>query len=227
MLRFGSITEMNPETGYARVKFTDDEIVSDWLQICIMGAVGNKFFYTFDVNEQVACLMDENSEDGVILGALRNDGTQPPAGVTQDIFRIQFSDDSAIEYNRATHELNINITGKVNITAESEVNIEAQTANVSAQVVTVEADMLDVDASFITIAGESTLTGNLTVSGAFTAASISAPVIGGAGVSISGGNLAADGEVSGATVKAGTIDLATHVHAGVQPGSGSTAPPTP
>jgi len=227
MLRFGNITEMNPQTGYARVKFTDDGIVSDWLQICTMGAFGNKFFFTFDVNEQVACLMDEYSEDGVILGALWNDGTQPPAGVTQDTFKIQFSDNSSIEYNRTTHDLNINVTGKINITAESEVNIEAQTANVSAQVVTVEANMLDVDASFITIAGESTLTGNLTVTGVVTAASISAASIGGAGVSIEGGNLAADGDVSGATVTAGTIDLATHVHAGVQSGSSSTAPPTP
>lgn len=219
MLRFGAITEIDVNKCYARVTFMDDDVVSDWLQICVMGAVGNKYFHMFDINEQVACLMDENSDEGVILGALFNDKTNPSGG-NKDVVRVQFIDDSFIEYNRASHEYNINIKGKVNITAESEVNV-------SAQVVTIEADMVDVDATNINLTGNVIVTGNITASGTVSAAAISAPIISGPGVSMTGGNLEADGELKGSSVKAGTIDLGTHTHTGVTTGGGTSGPPTP
>lgn len=227
MLRFGTITEIDTEKCYARVTFMDDDIVSDWLQICVMGALGNKFFHMFDINEQVACLMDENSDEGVILGALFNDKTNP-AGGNKDVVRVQFTDDSFIEYNRATHEYNVNVKGKINITAETEININSDSqVNVSAQVVSVEADMIDVDATNINMTGNVVVTGNVTASGTVAAAAISAPIISGPGVSMTGGNLEADGELKGSTVVAGTIDLGTHVHSGVTTGGGSSGPPTP
>lgn len=201
MLRIGHITEIDVNKGYARVTFMDDGIVSDWLQVCVMGALGNKFFHTFDVNEQVACLMDENSDDGVILGALFNDKT-PPSGGGKDVVRVRFSDDSFIEYNRGSHEYNINIKGKVNITAETEI--------------TVSAPMVSIDATAVEVSG------TLAVAGALTAASISA-----GGMTADGGNLAVMGEVSGSTVVAGTIDLGTHTHSGVQTGGGTSGPPIP
>ena len=77
MLRFGNITEIDVSKCYARVKFLDDGIVSAPLQIVVMGALSTKFFHIFDINEQVACLMDENSEDGVILGAVFSDDITP------------------------------------------------------------------------------------------------------------------------------------------------------
>jgi phage baseplate assembly protein V len=228
MLRIGTITEIDVSKCYARVTFMDDDIVSDWLQICVMGALSNKFFHMFDINEQVACLMDEHSDDGVILGALFNDKT-PPAGGNKDVVRVQFSDDSFVEYNRATHEYNINVKGTVNIVSEGETRIEAQTVTVDATMVSIDAEMVDVQATAVTMSG------TLTVTGALTAASLTAASgsITGGGMTAEGGNLevtgdvTAEGEVSGASVVAGTINLATHVHAGVETGGGSTAPPTP
>jgi len=116
MLRFGTITEVDPAKGYARVTFTDDGIVSDWLQVLTLGAIKDSFSHTFSINEQVACLMDENSEEGVILGALNNDKT-PPNGAGDGIFRVKFEDNSVIEYNKNTHKYSINIIGEVDITA--------------------------------------------------------------------------------------------------------------
>ena len=81
---------------------------------------------------------------------------------------------------------------------------------------------VSVDATNIGMTGVVNVTGSMTVSGAITAASISA-----GGVTADGGDLSVTGEISGATVVAGTINLGTHVHAGVQTGGGSTAPPTP
>jgi len=228
MLRIGNITEIDTEKCYARVTFIDDDIVSDWLQICVMGALSNKFFHMFDINEQVACLMDEHSDDGVILGALFNDKT-PPEGGGKDIVRVQFTDESFIEYNRATHEYNINIKGKVNIISEGETHIEAQVVSVEATMVTIEAEAVSVDATAVTMSG------TLTVAGALTAASLAAAsgAITGGGMVADGGNLAvegdvtAEGAVTGSTVAAGTVDLGTHTHSGVQTGGGTSGPPTP
>lgn len=220
MLRFGNISEIDPAKCYARVTFLDDGIVSDWLQIVVMGAISNEFFHIFDINEQVACMMDENSEEGVILGAVFNDRKSPSLGGT-DIVSVKFSDNSSIEYNRSTHEYNINVSGNINISSSGETMIS------SSSVVMVQAEMVDISASNISISGNTILAGNLNVSGVITAPTVSAANITGPGVSMSGGNLEADGELKGATVVAGTIDLATHTHSGVTTGGGTSGPPTP
>lgn len=226
MLRFGHITEIDPAKGYARVTFLDDEIVSAWLQIVVLGALKNKFFHMFDINEQVAVLMDEDSVEGVILGAVFNDGNQ--AGGNKDAVRVQFEDDSFIEYNRSTHEYNINVKGKINIVSEGETKIEAQTVAVDATMVTIDAEMVDIQATAVTMSG------TLTVTGALSAASLTAASGGitGGGMTAEGGNLevtgdiTAEGEVSGLTVIAGGISLTDHTHPGVEPGGGVTGPPS-
>jgi len=221
MLRFGHITEIEPSKCYARVTFMDDGIVSAPLQIVTMGALNNKFFHMFDINEQVAVLMDEDSVEGVILGAVFNDDTNPDGG-DKDVFRVKFSDDSFIDYNRATHEYNVNVKGKVNIISEGETHIEAQVVSLDATMVTVDSEAVTIDATAVTISG------TLTVAGALTAASLAASSggISGGGMTAEGGDLSVTGEVSGATVVAGTVDLGTHVHSGVQTGGGTSGPPT-
>ena len=237
MLRFGNITEIDVSKCYARVKFLDDGIVSAPLQIVVMGALSTKFFHIFDINEQVACLMDENSEDGVILGAVFSDDVTPNGG-DKDVVRVLFPDDSSIDYNRNSHEYNIDIKGKINITADAEVNLDAQVVNLDAEVINATATTVNIEgATNITgateITGNLIVTGNITASGTVTATTaVSTPSLSGPGVSMSSGNITADGEVSADTVRgysviSGNIDLATHVHSGVQTGSGSTAPPTP
>lgn len=240
MLRSGKITAIDVQNCTARVTFADDGIVSDFLQIVVMGALSTKFFHMFDINEQVAVLMDENSEEGVILGALYNKGTKPDPAVTKDKVKVLFPDESFIEYDRESHEFTADIKGKINIKSDSEVNIEAQTANVSADTVevdatqvTVDADTVTIDAMMVDITGTVDITGNVIVSGTVTAAEISAPIIGGGGVSMSSGNLTASGDieatgqVKGATVKQGAIELGTHKHTGVTTGPGTTGTPTP
>lgn len=229
MLRFGNITEVQPDACYARVKFLDDGIVSAPLQILVRAALVDKDSFTFEINEQVAVLMDENSEEGVILGAIFNDNTKPTGG-GKGIFIMKFGDDSEIKYDRTAHKYTIDVKGDVEIKAEGDVIVEADIVDVTAATVKVDATQVEVDADAVTVdalmidlTGTVNLTGDLIVSG-----SISAPSFSGAGgVTMSGGNIEAPGEVKGAIVKAGTVDLGTHLHAGVTPGSGNTAPPTP
>lgn len=70
MLRFGIVTQINPISVQARVSFEDDESTSYWLPVIQTKTLKDKFYSMPDIGEQVVCLMDENSEDGVILGAI-------------------------------------------------------------------------------------------------------------------------------------------------------------
>ena len=65
MIRFGTISETDPEKYLARVKFEADGIVSDWLPLVSFGTMETKVEFPLDVDEQVCCLMDERCEDGV------------------------------------------------------------------------------------------------------------------------------------------------------------------
>ena len=70
MLRFGTVTSINPKTARARVQFAQDSMTSYWLPVLQRKTYTDKFYSMPPIGEQVACLMDENSEDGVILGAI-------------------------------------------------------------------------------------------------------------------------------------------------------------
>ena len=70
MLRFGTVTSINPKTARARVQFAQDKMTSYWLAVLQNKTFKDKFYSMPAIGEQVACLMDENSEDGVILGAI-------------------------------------------------------------------------------------------------------------------------------------------------------------
>ena len=70
VLRFGIVSQIDPIKVQARVSFEDDESTSFWLPIIQTKTLKDKFYAMPDIGEQVACLMDENSEDGVILGAI-------------------------------------------------------------------------------------------------------------------------------------------------------------
>lgn len=197
MLRFGNITEIQPDTGYARVTFLDDDIVSDWLQICVPGALGNKYAYSFAINEQVACLMDHNGDEGVILGALYNDGTQPPPGISDKIASVVFSDGTKIEYDSQAGKLTINSVGSVEIQAATEVKITAPVI---------------------------TVTGNLLVSGSISAGGGTMTLEGG-NINVDG-SLTAD-QINASEVTAGGVALTTHKHTGVTTGGGTSGPAIP
>jgi len=153
----------------------------------------------FSINEQVACLMDENSEEGVILGAIFNDKT-PPNNAGDGIFRVKFDDDSVIEYNRNSHEYKLDIKGKINISADTEINITSTAGEVKVNALnaTVTATTLaKIQAPAIQLTGAVAISGALTVGGTITAP-------GGGAIS---GDLKATGDVL-----AGTVSLKTHRH---------------
>lgn len=106
MLKFGTVTNINPLTAKARVEFADDNIISYWLPILQKKTLKDKYYSVVDVGEQVACLMDENCEDGVILGAIYTSLDEIPA-ISSSQHLVKFEDGSFVEYNRDNEMLTV------------------------------------------------------------------------------------------------------------------------
>lgn len=107
MLKFGIVTNIDEKQAAARVQFQDDDIPSDWLPVSQAKTLKDKFYILPDIGEQVACLMDENLEDGVILGAIYSDEDTCPI-VSKDKITAKFQDGSSIEIDKSAGDLIIN-----------------------------------------------------------------------------------------------------------------------
>lgn len=105
-MRFGTVTNINPFEVKARVQFAEDDMTSYWLPVLQTKTLKDKFYAMPDVGEQVACLMDENSEDGVVLGAIYT--TEDKAVInTEKQLSINLEDESLINANKETQTLTV------------------------------------------------------------------------------------------------------------------------
>lgn len=224
MLKYGIITEIDAAKGLARVHFDEDGIVSDWLPITVPKAMEDSFSFFPDINEHVACVMDEHADNGVIIGSLYNSQTQPNGG-NPNKWRVRFKDGTVIEYDRAAHKLYVDAQGQVEIKATGAVKVDGQsTVDVIAQgAVKIEtASTVTLKATSVTI--DSPMT---ECTGVLKAASIM--TVGG-GAMTSSGNITASGDIKttgGDVENSGGIKLGTHKHTGVQSGGSQTGTPTP
>ncbi len=120
MLRFGIVSQINSVLAQARVNFGDDDSTSFWLPILQTKTLKDKFYSIPDVGEQVACLMDENSEDGVILGAIYSTEDVPVVTSEKQI-SLNLENNALINIDKETNTLtitfqNINLNGNINHT---------------------------------------------------------------------------------------------------------------
>lgn len=118
MLRFGIVSQINPQVVQARVKFGDDESTSFWLPILQTKTMKDKFYAMPDIGEQVVCLMDENSEDGVVLGSIYS-AEDTPTITTEKQISLNLDNNSLINIDKETNTLtitfqNINLNGNIN-----------------------------------------------------------------------------------------------------------------
>jgi phage baseplate assembly protein V len=107
MLRFGTISSTDPDKGKARVRFAEDGIVSAPLPVLASRTSKDKAYAMPDVGEHVACLMDENAEQGVILGAVYSSKNTPGAVTGQDKIGIEFENGDVIEQDRSERMLRV------------------------------------------------------------------------------------------------------------------------
>ncbi len=117
MLKFGTITSINPLTARARVQFAEDGMNSYWLAVLQNKTLNDKFYSMPAVGEQVACLMDENSEEGVILGAIYT-SEDTPVIETEKQYSANFEDGTFANVDKETQTLtlsfpNIHLIGNI------------------------------------------------------------------------------------------------------------------
>ena len=122
MLRFGIVSQIDPVNVQARVSFEDDESTSFWLPVLQTKTLKDKFYAMPDIGEQVACLMDENSEDGVILGAIYST-EDVPVVTSEKQLSLNLENNSLINIDKETNSLNItfeniNLNGNINHTGK-------------------------------------------------------------------------------------------------------------
>lgn len=111
MLRYGTISESDPDKGLARVSFAEDGIVSKWLPVLVNKSLQDSFAHTFDTGEHVACLMDSRAEEGVILGAIYSSATAPASDLqSEDVAGAVFSDGAKVTYDRSAHTMLVELT---------------------------------------------------------------------------------------------------------------------
>jgi phage baseplate assembly protein V len=143
MIRYGLVSQFSPSTMKAKVKFGDDDIVTDWLPIIKQRTSGDQSFDCLVINEQVACIMDENLETGVILGAIYSTADTPPEEAGEKIWGRKFEDGTILKYDQSSHKLTVKLVGsgaKMEIEGDVEVtgkitasgNIETSTGDVKA-----------------------------------------------------------------------------------------------
>lgn len=119
IVRAGIVSSVHPERNAVRVVFEDkDNNVTKELPMMNRGAAKNKDFWLPDEGDPVVCLFaanDKNISTGWVIGAYF-DEKHPPQVQSADKRRLDFSDGTFIEYDRAAHSLTINCVGAINIT---------------------------------------------------------------------------------------------------------------
>jgi len=104
MLKFGIVDQIDAQKGRARVRFEEDNIVSDWLPVAQTGSLKNKAYHLPDIGEHVCCVMDQHAEAGAILGAVYNSQDATPYS-SADKFGTKYESGDEFSYDRAARKL--------------------------------------------------------------------------------------------------------------------------
>ena len=121
LVRHGKVSSVNPEKCACRVVFDDrDSLVSAELFVLQSSCLNNRFYNLPDVGDSVLCLMAPNDEHGAgfVLGSFFTEKNPAPAQ-SQEISMIKFGDGTTIQYDRESHELQINCVGNIRINGKN------------------------------------------------------------------------------------------------------------
>lgn len=132
LVRYGRVSSTDPVRATIRVMFDDeDEMVSYDLPVIVQNSLKNKDYALPDVGEHVVCLFLGNGiSAGFCLGAVY-DTSNPPPRNNQDIRSVDFADGTIVEYDRASHVLNINCVGDINIKAAGKITINGAIVDIN------------------------------------------------------------------------------------------------
>lgn len=245
LYKTGIISEV--KTGYAKVFFEEEDLVTDWWPVTRLVTLKDKISYPLNINEHVACICDELCEKGVVIGAIHNDKDAVDTGAGAGKFRMKFEDGTVLMYNKNASELRLTVKGKVIIEADDDVTVTTDTKAIitagtdaeitaagkvkvtatgnvevvsSANVEATATTQAKITAPLVTITGNLVITGNISFGG-----TLAGPA--GSGLAFSGDTMNVKKINATDEVKEGTIVLGSHTHSGVDTGGGVSGPPVP
>lgn len=106
--RIGTISAVDERRVMVRVRLPEcDNLRTAWLPVLQRNTQNNKDYWLPDIGEQVEVLLDDNGEDGLVLGAIYS-AADVPTLANKDKRAVTFADGAHIEYDRRTHTLTIN-----------------------------------------------------------------------------------------------------------------------
>lgn len=124
-LKFGVVSGVDAAKGLVRVKFDDNEgMESWWLPVASPFTLKNKAYLMPQAGEHVACMMDDNCEAGVVVGAIYSEADKPPVDDAGK-FHVLFEDGTFLEYDTKEHLLKAEVHGAVELKAEKSVRVES------------------------------------------------------------------------------------------------------
>ena len=108
--RRGVVKAQDLTLGRVRVQFPDlDQSASYWLPVLQARTQSAKSWHLPAIGEQVACLMDEHFEDGVVLGSIFSNADPPPPGLGQGQIHYLAEDGAVFDYDPVAHALTITL----------------------------------------------------------------------------------------------------------------------
>lgn len=128
----GIITDRDKDTVQVRVKFPETGLTSNWLKVLVPLAKESQCFYLPRINEQVICLMDENMEDGVVIGAVYTKTQVSPTVPDTDSVGWLFEPNTYAYYYAADNKLGATV-------GNASVEVENNTATMDAAGCIIEA----------------------------------------------------------------------------------------
>lgn len=105
MLVFGKVNNVDHATGKVRVLLPAEGITTGWLPLATPGTRGAVYFAPLQINSTVACLMDENAEDGVVLGAIFSEVDR--AGGTATEHKIELPGGARVSFDTLTRQFEV------------------------------------------------------------------------------------------------------------------------
>ena len=107
LIRIGVISALD-DAG-ARVRVQCGGLTTDWLPWLTMRAGADRSWWAPEPGEQVVVLSPNgDTAQGVVLPALYSDALPPPANA-RTVHRTTYADGSVVEYDRAAHQLTVNV----------------------------------------------------------------------------------------------------------------------
>ena len=128
VLRIGKVSAVDGPSCSARVTFDEqDNLVSQWLPVLVMGSKATRGYWVPEVNTQVLCVFLPNTsgqgfKEGFIMGAFYSD-VDAPAESDPDVRSVTFVDGSRVRYDH----------GDLEIVAKGDVIIEGRNIFLNSQ----------------------------------------------------------------------------------------------